>query len=98
MQVQFNIPIGKGNAHATLYQTSSGIFGLTLHDGSGRPTGKGRTLSQRQAAELAKAVETVPPSWRAGLVWAALGYERIKRKAVAHAICHPGAIRLTGRA
>jgi hypothetical protein len=99
MQVSFSIPMGgKGNAHATLFQNASGSYGLTLHDGSGVPQGKGRTLSERQARELAKAIEAVKPSWRAGLIWAALGYERHKRKAVASAICHPGVFRLTGRA
>jgi hypothetical protein len=100
MQVQFKIPMGgKGhNAHAVLYRNASGIYGLTLHDGNGQPTGKGRTLSERQARDLAKAIEAVKPSWRAGLVWAALGYERHKRQAVASALCHPGSFRLTGRA
>jgi len=98
MQVMFDIPLGDGKARAHARLFSSGTdYGLTLHDGSGKPAGKGRSLSQRQALSLAKAIEEAKPHMRVSLIWAALGYERITRKAVASAMCHPGSIRLHGR-
>lgn len=96
-EVTFDIPVGGGKAHAKLY-FASGIYGLTLHDGTGLPLGKGKSLSDAEARHLAKAIEQCKPNWRAGLIWAALGYERTTRKAVASAICHPGTYRLHGRA
>lgn len=99
----FDIPVGDGRAHAKLYCAGVDCYGLTLHDGTGRPIGHGRTLSFRQARELAAAVAASDGrrnamAWRTSLVWAALGYERKSRRPVASGMCHPGAIRLHGKA
>jgi len=97
-ELTFNIPVGRGNAHAKLFQSTGGDFGLTLVDGDGRPVGNGRTLSAAQAGAFARTLEHCKPHMRLSLVWAALGYERKSRKAVASAMCHPGTLRLNGKA
>lgn len=99
MQIEFSIPMqhGKTQVSAVLFKAASGSYGLTLHDGSGHPMGKGKTLSTRQARELAKAVQTVKPAWLPGLIWAALGYQSKMTKPLAATICHPGSLAINGR-
>lgn len=95
----FSLTIGDGFASVRLFQAPTGEYGLTLHDGSGRPCGKGRALSVRQAQELARALDQCRTDGaKLSVLWACLGYGRRSFRAIASGMCHPGALRLHGRA
>ena len=99
MQCDFNLILAGGqHVHVRLFKSDRLEWGLTLHDGGGRPIGRGKSLSYQEAKRFFQAVETCKPMWRASIVWAALGYELKTRKAIARTVCHPGAFPVHGTA
>lgn len=96
MRQRFTLKLANGTAHAVIYSTDRGEYGLVLENDAGLPIGKGVTLSNRQASRLAKELEGCKPVWRASLIWATLGYTLKRQKAVALCICHPGELPVQG--
>ncbi len=90
-QVILDLPLKGGRARAKFYQVAADMFGLVLTDFTGKPVGKGKSLTALQAGRLkrdldaAKSVDHVH-----SIVWAVLGYGPELTTPIASTYTHPG--------
>ena len=91
MEVLVDLPLKGGKARARLYKAGPDTYGLTLTDFTGKPVGKGKSLSERtmlqfkQALDACKSLDAVH-----SLIWATIGYGRKDTRPLASTYTHPG--------